>query len=194
MDYNFEEGVEKLLLRQRKTKKSLCDAMGLTRQGFNTKLKNKTVFVVELAKMAAFFEMDEADLIAEMANKPAKRPQSVTGGDDYLRNHITELEAKFAKLVNQLEVKDNQIVDLQGTVAGLLDTVNVLAGKFEGVTDDQLSIVMSMFNMDYNRYLMEAFFQTVSMLKPTRALQIHDGKVGGTPLSYADNMVNINHL
>lgn len=128
MQYNFEEGVEKILHRQRKTKKSLYDALGMTRQGFDSKLKNNTVFVTDIAKMASFFEMSELELFAELANISTSN-EGLSGNVD---EHLTRLEDKINSLLAQLAVKDRQI-------DGLQRTVDVLVGKSEGATEEPLS-------------------------------------------------------
>lgn len=185
MDYNFEEVIEKLLVKQRKTKISLVEAMGMTRQGFNTKIKNKTVFVVELAKMAAFFEMEEADLIAQLSNKPYNNGKADSGEDNYLREHLSALEEKFSKLVDQLALKDQQLETKDSQIAGLLRTVDVLVGKSEGATDEPLSeYAITIFEL-MDKYKALYLKQVIA---PSMKTVERSSKVGGTPFSYAENM------
>jgi len=184
MDYNFEEVIEKLLVKQRKTKISLVEAMGMTRQGFNTKIKNKTVFVVELAKMATFFEMEEADLIAQLSNKPYSANKAGSSDDNYLKEHLTALEEKFSKLVDQLALKDQQLETKDSQIAGLLRTVDVLVGKSEGVTDEPLSTYAVTILDLLDQYKALALSQANA---PIKKVEKRGSKVGGTPFSQAEN-------
>ena len=189
MDYNFEEVIEKLLVKQRKTKISLVEAMGMTRQGFNTKIKNKTVFVVELAKMASFFEMSELDLIAELSNKSTVSQINVTPNDEYLREHLNTLEEKFAKLVDQLAVKDHQLESKDIQIAGLQRTVDVLVGKSEGVTEEPLSPYAVTILSMLDQYKTLALGQPKA---PVKKVKKRGSKVGGTPFSQAENALVTN--
>jgi hypothetical protein len=132
MDYDFEKAIEKLLNDQRKTKKGLFTAMGLTRQGLDNKLKNKTISVVELSTIAAFFDMKEVELVNVLANKPTVDTK-FSGNGDYLEQYLKGLEEKFNQLLDQLNVKDHQLESKDVQIAGLQRTVDALVGKFEGI-------------------------------------------------------------
>lgn len=192
MEYDFEGAIEKLLQEQRKTKKSLYDALGLTRQGFDNKLKNQTVSILELSIMATFFAISEADLIAILANRPISEKPTLAPGENYLREYLMALEDKFSKLLDQLSVKDHQLESKDIQITGLQRMLESVLGKFEGVTEDQLSEVMTTFNGNMNAYTLKVMLQGISMLKANPTTSNYGGKVGGTQFSYSENMVITN--
>lgn len=107
MEYNFKQVIENLLQDQRKTKKSLYDHLGLTAQGLDNKLKQKTISVVELESMANFFEISEARLVGMLTNKPVNvqsEDKSAFG------SHVVESILEEIRLLRgQLDVKDQQL-------------------------------------------------------------------------------------
>ena len=147
MMYKFEETIEKLLREKRMTKKSLYEHLGLTRQGFDQKLKNGTVSVIELGMMAHFFETTEANLIAMLSNKEVidhAPTATFDGWMDYLRT----MEDRFMNLIDQLNTKDSQIKAKDNQIATLLE----LLGKPEGAIVQPLYPGMMPFEKMMRQY------------------------------------------
>ena len=54
-----------------------------------------------------------------------------TAPDQYLTDHVKQLEESFKRLAEQLEVKDRQIQNKDQQLEGLQQTIKVLLGKYD---------------------------------------------------------------
>lgn len=144
MNYDFSKRVDDLLRRERRTKKSLYEHLNMSSQGFDAMMRNNSFTASRLGDVANFFGISIAEFYSsEMSD--TKERQEVAGGDAYLQDHLVSLEENFKKLLEQLQVKDQQI-------AGLQRTVDALVGKSEGVTLSPLSPEEIEFHSRYNQY------------------------------------------
>ncbi|OIN59767.1 hypothetical protein [Arsenicibacter rosenii] len=125
MSFDFQEKILALLDEQGKTKKSLYDFLGLSRQGFDAMLKNNTISAVKLAEIAEFFAVDVSHFYGT-ANNSVKKSSLDKGA--FGQDVLDALQKYFEE---ELRAKNAQI-------AGMQRTIDALVGKYDDVTVDRL--------------------------------------------------------
>lgn len=177
------ENLKKALSDARIPHQEAADRMGISKGNLYNLFKKDSFEVDYLRRASEITGLSISDFFDyESKNLDDSSKDEKAGGSQTIMRVAKGLEDVKALFEEQLRAKDQQI-------AGLSRMLESVLGKFEGVTDDQLSEVMTIFDGNYNSYVMDTVLNVMSMLKPTVKPVYHGGKVGGTPLSYADNMV-----
>jgi len=146
MKFNFETAIARLLNNSHLSKRELWEKLGITRQGFEHKMKHSTWSVNDLASIAEFFELEEGEFLAIASGKNTipivkekqERQMALTFGQDVEKKILAELEALREQLVakdnqlvakdNQLSIKDRQLEAADRRMEGLQRTIDTFCG------------------------------------------------------------------
>jgi len=128
------KSVEKLLTEKKMRKKELIDLLGITRQGFENKLKTGHFKPNELEIVARYFDLE----VYELLDMPVELEKVELIEEPRLSKLMERLLDEFKILQDQLSMKDQQInklLDILGKLDPISEQARVLnlTGQFKEV-------------------------------------------------------------
>lgn len=121
------QNVEKLLINTRMRKKELIELLGITRQGFDNKLKSGNFKPNELEIIAKYFDIQVLDLLSE---EVAESVRVQITDESKMQQLIDKIFDELKMLRQQLQKKDEHIdklLDMMGKLDPMSEPAKVLS-------------------------------------------------------------------
>ncbi|GAB4047025.1 hypothetical protein [Spirosoma litoris] len=125
MIYPIKDRIEELLKEKKETKKALYEFLGMTAPGFDYMVKHSSYTASRLEQIAEFFEMT-VDQFRGVSQTETKKVISSESFGNQVADRLLE---EFAKLREQLAIKDRQLEAADKRAEGLQRTIDALISR-----------------------------------------------------------------
>lgn len=124
------QNVEKLLVYKRMRKKELIELLGITRQGFDNKLKTGNFKPNELEIIAKYFDMEVFDLLSGEVAQVSEGIRVESTDESKMQQLIDKIFDELKMLRQQLQKKDEHIdklLDMMGKLDPISEPAKVMS-------------------------------------------------------------------